>query len=61
MDRESQYFVAEASKIVDTDTGNIFEKHAQLLWLDCEGIPKSGKLCEVRPLHNPPRLLRSSS
>jgi hypothetical protein len=50
LDRESQYFIAEASRRVDADLGDMFEKHEDLLWIGCEGMSKSGKLCEVRAL-----------
>jgi hypothetical protein len=48
IDREAQYFLAEASRPIDANPNEPFEKHEDLLWLSCQGISKSGMLCEVR-------------
>lgn len=47
IDRETQYFIAEASRTADRSATETFEKHEKLQWLGCEGVSKSGKLCEV--------------
>lgn len=48
IDRESQYFIAEASKSFDNKAKETFEKREKLLWLGGEGVSVSGRLCEVR-------------
>lgn len=48
IDKETQYFIAEATRTLSlSDTGQC-EKVGDELWVGCATVPKEGRLCEVR-------------
>jgi len=48
IDKETQYFIAEATRTLSlSDTGQC-ERVGDELWVGCATVPKEGRLCEVR-------------
>jgi len=48
IDKERQYFIAEATRTLSlSDTGKC-ERVGDELWVGCATVPKEGRLCEVR-------------
>ena len=45
--KETQYFIAEATKTLDLDDTRKSENEDDGLWLGCASVGKEGRLCEV--------------
>ena len=45
--KETQYFIAEATKTLDLVDHTKSEEEGDGLWLGCSNVDKSGRLCEV--------------
>jgi len=45
IDRETQYFVAESTKMLHLDTG-LADDPTDAIWAGCINVPKAGRLCE---------------
>ena len=57
IDRENQYFIAEATKSLDLANTNKSEVEGDSLWFGCGTVDKSGRLCE-KTIELPPCLGR---
>ncbi|KAL8846899.1 MAG: hypothetical protein Q9221_008040 [Calogaya cf. arnoldii] len=60
--KDTQYFIAEATKTLDLVDNNKCEVEGDTLWVGCGSVSKAGRLCEVKNF-NPrkPDLLAMSS
>jgi len=57
IDRQKQYFIAEATKSLDLVNNNKSEVEGDGLWFGCGTVDKSGRLCE-KTIELPPSLGR---
>lgn len=55
--KETQYFIAEATKTLDLVDNQSYDEEGDALWLGCGSVDKSGRLCEV---HTIARLISTS-
>lgn len=46
VDKQTQYFIAEATKTLMLSDTRKFERDGDSLWLGCTSVPKAGRLCE---------------
>lgn len=46
--KDTQYFIAEATKTLDLVDNQNCDDEADALWVGCGTVDKSGRLCEVR-------------
>lgn len=54
MDREAQYFLAEATKSLNLNDPSRYEAEHDALWAGCSSSVRTGKLCEVSEFRLPP-------
>ena len=45
--KETQYFIAEATKTLDLVDNQLCDEEGDTLWAGCGSVEKSGRLCEV--------------
>lgn len=50
VDKETQYFIAEATKTVMLSDTRKFDREGDSLWVGCTSVPKAGRLCEASSL-----------
>ena len=50
VDKETQYFIAEATKTLMLSDTRKSERQSDGLWVGCTSVPKEGRLCEVYSL-----------
>ena len=50
IDKETQYFIAEATKTLTLSDTRKSESDGDGLWVGCTSVPKEGRLCEVQTL-----------
>lgn len=48
--KETQYFIAEATKTLDLVENRNYDEEGDILWMGCGSVEKSGRLCEVYTL-----------
>lgn len=46
--KDTQYFIAEATKTLDLVDNQHCDVEGDALWVGCASVDKSGRLCEVR-------------
>ena len=46
--KDTQYFIAEATKTLDLVENNKCEEEGDALWVGCGSVDKAGRLCEVQ-------------
>lgn len=46
--KDTQYFIAEATKSLDLVDNNKCEEEGDALWVGCGSVDKAGRLCEVQ-------------
>lgn len=47
VDRETQYFIAEATRSLNLRDPSKYENEEDVLWAGCSAVSRKGKLCEV--------------
>ena len=47
VDKETQYFIAEATQTVTLSDTRKFDREGDSLWVGCTSVPKAGRLCEA--------------
>lgn len=55
MDRESQYFIAEATQTLNLSDPTKYEREEDALWAGCSAVARRNKLCEVSIARRTPR------